>query len=139
MAWTEKYMSLKNVAVTLQSGLVADITELSVKRTLELADRTAGPSKLEQQVIVKEKMPEITINGWNSDDLALADLTPGTQITAFTVTDTAETPASALWTDFFTKWPIAGMTLGDTDTTLGEQPSKWSTRVLCGVLNPDFA
>jgi len=139
MPLEQTFYSLKNVRINFKGGAKADATEIKIARKLETADRTAGLALTEQTVIVKEKMPEIAIKGWNSDDLTIADLTPWTPIESFTLLSTEAGTPSILWTDFFTKWPTSGMCLGDTDTTLGEKPSEWSTQILCGVLNPGDA
>jgi hypothetical protein len=125
---------LKNVQITLLSGVVAMATQITIARKLEIKDRTAGGAKLEQRVIIKEMAPEISIEGWNTKTLSFGDLQPGQGITAFDVKSTAEN-LSVLQSDFFTKWTIAGMCIGDTDTSLGEEPSKWKTKIEAGILN----
>lgn len=137
MPLEQKFYSLQNVRITLNSGVVADATEIKIARKLLTENRKAGSSLVPQLVIVGEDTPDITIKGWNSDDLSFADLKPGDGISAFTLLSTeAETP-SILQSDFFTKFPVSGMCIGDTDTTLGDKPSEWNTQIRPGVMNPN--
>lgn len=137
---TQKHYNLKNVEITLNTGVVLDCTNISIARKLQLAERTAGSSITEQSTINKEMRPDITIEGFNGDDIAFADLVPGSKVTAFAVDPTAAGDnASFLQSDFFTKWPVTGMYLGDTDTSLGESDnSKWKTALLCGVVGSNL-
>lgn len=135
---TEEHLNLKNVRITLNTGVIAVATSISISRKLEIKDRTNGGSKREQRVLNKEMAPEITIEGWNTKDLSFGDLTPGAAITALAVKATSN-DASVLQSAFFTDWPIVGMCIGDTDTSLGEsEPSKWKTKIEAGILNPGF-
>ena len=134
----EKSYNLKNVRFTFRGGLVADATAVSIARKLQVIDRTAGSSRKEQRTINKEMAPEITVEGWNSDDLAFSDLVPGTPIEDMTIMATEGGTPSVLQDDFFTVWPVDEMCLGDTDTAYNEgDNSKWKTQILCGILNPD--
>lgn len=140
---TGKVYNLKNVSITLNTGVVLDCTNINIARKLQVVERTAGASKKEQGVINKETRPDMTIEGFNSSSLAFNDLRPGAKITAFAVAPVAAAAAvgtvadsaSFLQSDFFTIWPISEMYLGDTDTSLGESDSsKWKTQLLCGIV-----
>jgi hypothetical protein len=135
MPLEEKYYSLQNVRITLNTGVVADATEIKIARKLLLENRKAGSSLVPQLVIVGEDTPDISIKGWNSDDLNHADLTPGAAITSFTLLSTESGTPSILQTNFFTLFPVTSMVIGDTDTTLGDKPSEWNTKVVPGVMN----
>ena len=137
MPLAAKYYSLKNVRVTLNSGVVADLTEIKIKRSWEKVTRNAGSTLTEQTVIKMEKKPEITITGWNADATNFSNLTGWTAITAFTVLSTEATTPSLLQSDFFTKWPVSGMTIGEIDTSISDDPSKWTASIDAGVLNPN--
>ena len=138
MSLINKSYNLKNVRFTLRSGVILDATEVSIKRKIEVKDRSAGLTLAQQQVINKEMMPEISVKGWNSDNLSFADLKPGTSISALTILSTESGTPSVLPDDFFTRWPVSGMSLGDTETGFNEaDPSTWTTAILCGILNPN--
>lgn len=131
---TLPYLSLKNVRLTLNTGVVVDCTEIQIPRTLEFADRTAGGATVKQKVKMEHDCV-IKIVGFNSSDLSFGDLVPGARITAFTLLSTAATTPSILQSDFFTLFPVASMMIGNTDTTLGPEPSKWTTEIHCNVLD----
>lgn len=138
-ATTEKYLSLFNTRITWtltgQSGqVVADATEIQVPRTLEKFDRTSGGSAVIQTVLGRHNVI-LKVMGWNSDNLSAGLLIPGTRLTAFTLLSTESGTPSVLQSDFFTKFPVTGMALGDTDFTLGNDPSKWTTEIICNALN----
>src|SRR5688572_11579144 len=105
-ATTEKYLNLKNVQLTMLSGVVLDCINIRVKRNPIFIDRTAGASLTEQSVYNGENKPDIMIEGFNSDDLSFGELIPNDPITAFTVLSTEAGTPSVLQSDFFTKWPI---------------------------------
>ena len=110
---TQPNYNLKNVDVLLDNGIVADATSISIARKLQLIERTPGRSKRELATINKEMRPEITIEGFNSDDLSFADLKPGTKIVGFAVNPTAGGDnATFLQSDFLTTWPVSEMYLG---------------------------
>lgn len=136
MALTNKYYSLKNVRLTLNTGVVVDVTEIKIKRSWEKVARNAGSTLTEQTVILMEKMPEISIKGWNADNISFSTLTGWTGITALTLLSTETGTPSLLQTDFFTKWPVTGMSVGDIDTTINDKPSEWTAAIWAGVLNP---
>ncbi|HEX8834974.1 MAG TPA: hypothetical protein VF719_12275 [Abditibacteriaceae bacterium] len=135
MALTKKAYSLKNVRITFLGGLVADATKITIKRKPEFKGRRAGSSYTNQRVLNGEEEPDIEVEGWNSDNLAFGDLVPGTPIESFTLLSTETGTPSIMQTDFFTKWPVAGMCLGETETTIEEDPSKWKTRIEAGILD----
>lgn len=137
MGLTNKYYSLKNVRVTLNTGVIVDITEIKIKRSWEKTARNAGSTLTEQTVILMEKMPEISMKGWNADSISFSTLSGWTGITSFTLLSTETGTPSILQTDFFTKWPVTGMTVGDVDTTITDKPSEWTAAIWPGVLNPN--
>lgn len=137
---TQKQYNLKNVRLTLNTGVVLDCTSISIARKVQVTDRTPGASLRETRTINKEMAPDITIEGFNSDNLSFSDLKPGAKVTAFSLVPTATGDnASFLQSDFLTVWPVTEMYLGDTDTTLGESDnSKWKTALLCGIVGSYF-
>jgi hypothetical protein len=138
MALNQKFYNLKNVEITTLGGLVAIATNIRIKRNPVFIDRTAGSSGTEQSVYNMENKPDITIEGFNSDELHFADLVPNDPITSFTVLSPDDSSASLLQSDFFTKWPTSGMVIGDVGTELdGTSSSKWTLPIVAGVLNPN--
>lgn len=132
---TQQQYNLKNVRLTLNTGVVLDCLSISIARKLQLTERTPGASKRELSTINKEMRPDISIEGFNSINLSFSDIKPGSKVTAFSLIPTATGDnTSFLQSDFLTTWPVSEMYLGDTDTTLGESDnSKWKTALLCGI------
>lgn len=134
-ATTQKYLNLKNITLTMKSGLVADVTLITIKRNPKFADRTPGMAWADQQVRNGEAKPEITIEGFNSDDLSFGEIIPGDAVESFVLND--EASASVLQNDFFTMWPVESWVFGAVDTSFsGEDCSKWRIPIECNVLNP---
>lgn len=137
MPLVQKHYNLQNVSFIMKGGLVADATEVSIKHTVAYAERKAGRSKVMQRVIKHEDC-EITVKGWNSDDLSRADIEPGTGIDSLTINsdDDTGTP-SLLPASFWTKFPPSSMSFGDTTTGLTDDPSTWETQIMPNTLNVD--
>ncbi len=131
MSFAAQFLSLKNVVLTFSTGSTADVTELQLKRTIQKDDRTAGSSLVVQSVLDEQNL-EVMAKGWNSNNLALADIKPGTQVTSFTAVTTGDSQ-DVLWPDTATYFPLPWY-IGDTDTTLGAKPSQWSTQIHTNIV-----
>lgn len=138
MALAAKSYNLKNGRLTLNSGVVVNLIRFKVNRKLELRDRTAGKSLTQQQVINKEMQPDIEIEVFSEGgELTMADFSPGDAVTALTFLSTETGTPSLLQSDFFTKWPVSGMCIGDVSSEWNEKDSNTFTiPIHAGILNP---
>ena len=131
MSFAAQFLSLKNVVLTFSTGATADVVEIQFKRTVQKDDRTAGSSLVMQSVLDEQNL-EITVKGWNSNNLALADLIPGAEVASLTAVTTGDSQ-DVLWPDTSTLFPFPWY-LGDTDTTLGPKPSQWNTQIHTNIV-----
>ena len=131
---TQPNYNLKNVGIEMNAAVLADITSFDTERKLQVTERTPGRSMRERGTINKEMAPVINCEGWNSDDLAFADLKPGMKITAFNANPTANGDAASFFhADFMTDWPLPWY-IGDVSSPLGESDnSKWKFTILCHI------
>lgn len=134
---TDDFLSLKNVRLkwTLPGGsqtVVAEATEVQISQKLSFAPRKPGGSWVATKV-PDELDLDIKVKGWNSLEISLMDLKPGARLASFDVASTETGTPTVLPAWVTTRFPVSGWMLGNTDTTLGDKPSEWTTDIATSV------
>ena len=126
---------LQNVDITLNTGTVLAKTSVTMKRNPVYAPHTGG-ALVGNQVFMREDPPDIMVEFFNTADLHFGQLIPNTGLSAFDIKSTETGTPSILQSDFFTKFPVDGMVIGEVETGYDpDAPSKCKVPIKCNVLN----
>jgi hypothetical protein len=129
--------SLKNVFLTLKGGQ-SGLVNVNVKRNPIYVQKKPGQLLVGSNVYMGENDPDLSVEIYNDANFAFKDAIPNSEIETFDLTSKSDGPTVSFFqSDFFTKFPASGMTIGGAETALdGNDLSTTKFPIIVNVVNP---